>query len=74
MLTFTDFLGNCILERRVLSDTEYADTYFVYDGLGRLRHMLSPECSRRLELSERAAGRAARNLLPDSGIITGTIP
>lgn len=74
VLTFTDFLGNCILERRVLSDTEYADTYFVYDGLGRLRHMLSPECSRRLELSGKSRWESGSEPLAGLGYYYGYHP
>ena len=44
-LTFTNLFGQKILERSVISSGQYADTYYIYDSLGRLRYMLSPEAS-----------------------------
>ena len=42
---YTDFLGNRILERRMLSG-EFCDTYYVYDRQGRLSCVLPPEFHR----------------------------
>ena len=39
LAVYTDFMGNKVLERR--SDNN--DTYFVYDDIGRLRYVLTPE-------------------------------
>ena len=44
--TYTDLDGKTILERRLhVADgiTETLDTYYVYDGIGRLRHVLTPQ-------------------------------
>ncbi len=43
LLTFTDWRGLTMLERRVVSDTEFADTYYLYDILGNVRVILQPE-------------------------------
>ena len=45
LLTFTDWRGLTMLERRVVSDTEFADTYYLYDILGNVRVILQPEGS-----------------------------
>ncbi|MDE7472273.1 MAG: hypothetical protein K2M68_01680 [Muribaculaceae bacterium] len=45
LLTFTDWRGIKILERRVLSDSQFADTYYLYDVLGNVRVILPPEAS-----------------------------
>ena len=42
-LAFTDKWGRTLLERRVISGGTYADTYYVYDDLGLLRYVLTPE-------------------------------
>ena len=42
---FTDFLGNEVLHRSVLSGTTCYDTYYVYDGYGQLRCVLPPMAS-----------------------------
>jgi len=48
-LVFTDKWGRTVLERRFTDGTgaggssTFADTYYVYDGLGLLRYVLSPE-------------------------------
>lgn len=47
-LTFTDRLGRRVLVRREAPGGGWADTYFVYDARGDLRHVLSPEMSLRL--------------------------
>lgn len=39
---FTDWLGNKVLERRVLGSSIMADTYYIYDALGNLRFVLPP--------------------------------
>ncbi|MDE6862166.1 MAG: hypothetical protein K2J31_05445, partial [Alistipes sp.] len=41
--TFTDIYGREILSRRVIAEGETADTYRVYDNMGRLRWIISPE-------------------------------
>ena len=46
--TFTDAEGRTVLSRRVIGEGDYADTYYVYDMLGRLRWAISPEGSARL--------------------------
>ena len=43
-LTFTDNLGRKTLERTVDGE-RYQDTYYVYDDLGLLRYVLTPEAS-----------------------------
>ena len=43
-LTFTDRLGRKTLERTVDGE-RYQDTYYVYDDLGLLRYVLTPEAS-----------------------------
>lgn len=44
VLTFTDWKGNKVLERHVLDGSSgvTADTYYVYDALGKLRFVLPP--------------------------------
>ena len=44
-LTFTDALERTVLERRIVSDGVYADTYYVYDAAGRLAVVLPPALS-----------------------------
>ena len=44
-LVFTDKWGREVLHRRVIAGSSYADTYYVYDNLGLLRYVLSPEAS-----------------------------
>ena len=44
-LVFTDKWGREVLHRRVIAGRSYADTYYVYDNLGLLRYVLSPEAS-----------------------------
>ena len=43
LLTFTDWRGFVILERRVVSDHTFADTYRLYDVLGNVRVIIQPE-------------------------------
>ncbi|MCM1449184.1 MAG: hypothetical protein NC082_02480 [Clostridiales bacterium] len=43
ILTFNDWRGLKVLERRVISDREYADTYYLYDILGNTRVIIQPE-------------------------------
>ncbi|MDE6403663.1 MAG: hypothetical protein K2K86_07630, partial [Muribaculaceae bacterium] len=43
LLTFTDWRGIKILERRVLTDNTFADTYYLYDVLGNVRVIIQPE-------------------------------
>lgn len=47
-ITFTDAEGRTVLSRRVIDEGDYADTYYVYDYMGRLRWAISPEGSDRL--------------------------
>ena len=42
---FTNLFGEKVLERQVISEVDFADTYYVYDGLGQLRFVLPPMCS-----------------------------
>ena len=44
VLTFTDWKGNKVLERHVMDGSRgvTADTYYVYDALGKLRFVLPP--------------------------------
>ena len=44
VLTFTDWKGNKVLERHVMDGSSgvTADTYYVYDALGKLRFVLPP--------------------------------
>ena len=41
-LSFLDKQGRTLLDRGVLSGDSYADTYYVYDSRGLLRHVLTP--------------------------------
>ena len=41
-LSFANLFGEKVMERRVMGDGEYADTYFVSDGHGDLRYMVPP--------------------------------
>ena len=50
-LVFTDKWGREVLHRRVISSGQYADTYYVYDDLGLLRYVLTPEASASLTSS-----------------------
>lgn len=52
-LTFVDWRGMKILERRVLDDNTFADTYFLYDVLGNIRVILQPEAVTRMTLTDR---------------------
>ncbi len=45
VVAFTNLFGDKVLERQVVSDGVFADTYYVYDGLGQLRLVLPPMCS-----------------------------
>ncbi len=45
---FTNLFGEKVLERHVISDGVFADTYYVYDNLGQLRFVLPPMCDLRL--------------------------
>ena len=44
VLTFTDWKGNKVLERHIIDEKDgvMADTYYVYDALGKLRFVLPP--------------------------------
>jgi RHS repeat-associated protein len=42
VLNFKDIKGNLVLERRVISDNNYADTYYIYDPAGNLCMVLPP--------------------------------
>ena len=50
LLTFTDMYGRTLLERRHPVSGEDLDTYYVYDGLGRLSAVIPPALSK-LDLS-----------------------
>ncbi|MBR5955523.1 MAG: RHS repeat-associated core domain-containing protein [Bacteroidales bacterium] len=50
ILTFTDMYGRTLLERRHPASGEDLDTYYVYDGLGRLSAVIPPALSK-LDLS-----------------------
>jgi RHS repeat-associated protein len=50
-LVFTDKWGREVLHRRIISGSTYADTYHVYDNLGLLRYVLTPEASKTLTSS-----------------------
>ncbi|MDE5607491.1 MAG: hypothetical protein K2I64_00995, partial [Muribaculaceae bacterium] len=47
VLTFTDWRGFKILERRIVdaAKSEFADTYWLYDPMGRVRVIIQPEGS-----------------------------
>ena len=47
---FTDKADRKILVRNFLSDSEFADTYYVYDNAGRICFIISPEGATRLSL------------------------
>ena len=42
-LEFKDTRGNLVLSRKEISENVYADTYYVYDGIGKLLAVLPPE-------------------------------
>ncbi|MDE6450505.1 MAG: hypothetical protein K2L41_10600 [Muribaculaceae bacterium] len=48
MLTFTDWRGFRILERRPVDNDTYADTYYLYDIRGNVRVILQPEAAVRM--------------------------
>ena len=48
-LTFIDKLGRTILSRQVLDNNNFADTYSIYDNLGRVIKVVSPEATERLK-------------------------
>ena len=56
LLTFTDWRGFKILERRVVDEPAgtFADTYFLYDLLGQLRVILQPEGSVQMDRAYRS--------------------
>ena len=45
LLTFTDMFGQTVLERRVLGESDHADTYYCYDPAGRMIAAFPPELS-----------------------------
>jgi RHS repeat-associated protein len=45
--TFTDIWGHTLLQRKIDNGVNF-DTYYVYDDMGNLRFMLSPEASDRM--------------------------
>ena len=49
--SFTDFSGKTLLERRVLSSDETADTYYVYDDFDDLRAVIPPMLSKEVSTS-----------------------
>ncbi|MDE5983068.1 MAG: hypothetical protein K2G92_08160, partial [Duncaniella sp.] len=49
VLTFTDFRGFKVLERRVLDAAAFLDTYYVYDPWGNPRVVIQPEGAARLD-------------------------
>ena len=55
-IVFTDALGRTVLERRKVSEGQWADTYRLYDAAGRLAAVLPPKLSDALE-----SGTAWRN-------------
>lgn len=49
--TFSDNLGRTVLERKTLPSSQTADTYYVYDGAGRVTWVVTPEGSALLSSS-----------------------
>ncbi len=49
--SFTEFSGKTLLERRVLSSDETADTYYVYDDFDDLRAVIPPMLSKEVSTS-----------------------
>ena len=43
VITFRNLFGNVVL-RRANDGTDFLDTYYVYDELGQLRYVLTPQC------------------------------
>lgn len=43
VLVYTDMSGAKVLERQLLTEGVFADTYYVYDRLGRLAYVITPE-------------------------------
>jgi RHS repeat-associated protein len=60
--TFTDAFGKTILKRNYLSESEYVDTYYVYDNRDNLTYVLPPEAISQLNTME---GVFPANLLKD---------
>ena len=54
LLTFTDWRGLTMLGRRVVSNTEFADTYYLYDILGNVRVILQPEGAAKMTSTTKA--------------------
>ncbi len=50
-IVYTDRFGQKILERRFLTDSVTADTYYVYDGMLNLRYVIPPKASAQLGTS-----------------------
>jgi len=50
VLEFKDMQDRTVLTRAVIENSDYADTYYIYDGLGRLRAVLPPELSAQASL------------------------
>ncbi len=53
LLTFTDWRGLKILERRPVDNDTYADTYYLYDVMGNVRVILQPEAVVRMTRDSR---------------------
>lgn len=46
---FKDMQDRTVLSRKVLGDKDYADTYYIYDGIGRLRAIVPPALADKAE-------------------------
>ena len=73
LTVFRDRLGRKVLERRE-NGSAYNDTYFVYNALGQLRYVLSPEYSRSgykdryaYEYRYDSRGNTVKKILPGCG-------
>ncbi len=50
--TYTNWLGQTVLKVVKISITSFAKTYYVYDDLGNLRHVIQPEGVRLMDVGE----------------------
>lgn len=51
-VAFSNLFGDKVMERRVIANGEFADTYFVQDGFGELRFMIPPLLADKLASTE----------------------
>lgn len=75
LITYTDKLGQKVLERRMLGN-KCNDTYYIYNDLGQLRYVLTPEyqnagykATYAYEYRYDGRGRMVKKILPQCGYV-----